>query len=72
MTDDEDTDDMMTLLDGDSRWFKNTFHALLITFVLMLTIGFAYDSCIARLRTQRLTGKSVLLDFAFFPVYQFL
>ncbi|KAJ7336662.1 hypothetical protein OS493_011883 [Desmophyllum pertusum] len=58
LTDDEDTDDMMTLLDGDSRWFKNTFHALLITFVLMLTIGFAYDSCIARLRTQRLTAPN--------------
>ncbi|KAL9983435.1 hypothetical protein ACROYT_G005607 [Oculina patagonica] len=51
-------DDVLTLLDGDSSWFKSTFHALLITFLLILTMGFAYESCIGKLRTTPTTPGS--------------
>ncbi|XP_078358438.1 uncharacterized protein LOC144643151 [Oculina patagonica] len=51
-------DDILTLLDGESSWFKSTFHALLVTFLLILTMGFAYESCIAKLRTTPTTPDS--------------
>lgn len=50
----DDNNDILALLDGDSRWFRKTFLALLISFVSILAIGFTYDNCITKLRAQRL------------------
>jgi len=50
---DDDNNDILRLLDGDSRWFRKTFLALLISFVAMLAIGFTYEFCVPRIRAQR-------------------
>ncbi|PFX30297.1 hypothetical protein AWC38_SpisGene4895 [Stylophora pistillata] len=41
----DDIDVMVKLLDGDSLWFRRTFHILLIVFFLMLTVGLLYEFC---------------------------
>ena len=54
---DEETDDILTLLDGNSPGFRTTLHAMLITFFMLLTMGFVYESCVTKVRDKILTSK---------------
>ena len=55
MTDDND---ILTLLHGDSPWFTKTVLALLISFAVMLTIGFVVERILERALRAVFKSKS--------------
>ena len=54
---DEETNDILTLLDGNSPGLRTTLQAMLITFFILMAMGFVYESCVTKLRDKRLTCK---------------
>ena len=53
----KDADSIVTLLDGKSPGFWTALHAMMTTFVTLLTAGFVYETCAAKRRKKRLTSK---------------